>query len=411
MKKGYFPVFLAAVALGMLIYEITCCNEFIAYIDGYYTYKYLPDFIIEQNFDYYVKFPVGTAICELPFFLAAHIITLLVDPGNATGFGGAYESAIGICGIFYFCLGFSFLYATIKRIYDDRIAFISCGCLMLGTPVIYYGTKYAAFSHIYTFAVSAIFLYLTETIDESRFQGVKSFLMGISAGMLFLIRNVNVLFVMVYILMYFGVKGEYREHIKRMFSRERLSLNITGALLTIAPQLLHWRRVLGSWLPNTYSDESFTYATAPKVFQVWFSDAKGYFIFAPIMILSVLGFFCMYRTKGRRYLAGSLAVFLYETYITSAWWCWWMGGVYSIRSFIDITAFMAIPMGAFFLRVRESCHGKKKVAVSLVTAGVLAICIYTNFALLRGAEVGIINETLASWWQLKQSMLLGQGTL
>ena len=162
-----FAIFMTAVSVLMLAYEILFCDAFIGYIDGYYTYKYLPDFFIDGNFDYYVKFPMGTAFCEAPFFFAAHLFMKLFYPAAAVGFGGAYEYAIGFCGIFYFVLGVSFLYATLKKIYDAKIAFITCAVLVLGTPLIAYGTKYASFSHIYSFAISSVFLYLAITIDDS----------------------------------------------------------------------------------------------------------------------------------------------------------------------------------------------------------------------------------------------------
>ncbi|MCR5097707.1 MAG: hypothetical protein K6B14_02025 [Lachnospiraceae bacterium] len=404
-KTKYFVMLLAAVAVGMFIYELACCREFIAYMDGYYTYKYLPDFIIDHNFDYYVKFPMGTSMCELPFFLVAHVITLIMDPLHATGFGGAYETAIGVCGIFYFCLGFSFLYATLKKVFGGSAAFLTCLCLMLGTPLILYGSKYAAFSHIYTFAVSAILLYLSKIIDSSHFEKAISLVMGICVGLLFLIRNVNVFFVLIYVLMYAAIRGEYGEHFKKLFSPNRLPYNAVGALMTILPQLYHWHRILGSWLPNTYSDESFIYAASPKMYDVWFSDAKGYFIFAPVMILSVLGFFFLPRTDGKKYMAASALLFVFESYMTAAWWCWWMGGVYSIRSFLDITVFMAIPMCGFFVWYLKMVS-KRGMAVLIPGIITVAIFFYINFALLRGAEKGIINETLSSWWQIRQSLLL-----
>ena len=201
-KPKSFAWMLFVVAGLMLLYEVIRCDVFIGYIDGYYTYKYLPDFFIEKNFDYYVKFPIGTAICEAPFFFIAHLFMLATDPAGATGFGGAYEYAIGICGIFYFCVGFSFLYATLKKIYGGSEAFFTCLALMLGTPLVLYGTKYASFSHIYSFAVTAVFIYLTVIIDESSHETLISFFMGLLAGLLFMIRNINVLFVFSYILLY-----------------------------------------------------------------------------------------------------------------------------------------------------------------------------------------------------------------
>ena len=403
-KTKYFVCLLLSVAAAMLLYELICCDTFIGYIDGYYTYKYLPDFFIEGYWDYYVKFPMGTAICEAPFFFVAHTIMSIYDPVNAIGTGGAYEYAIGICGIFYFCIGFSFLYVTLKRIYSGSTAFFTCLCLMLGTPIVYYGTKYASFSHIYSFAAAAVFLYLAVIIDDSRHETLTSFFMGLLAGLLFLIRNINVFFVLSYVLIDFGTKDRFGSHIKKVLSHKRLPANISGGVIAIMLQLLHWHRVLGTWLPNTYSDESFIYWNEPKLIQVWFSDAKGYFIFAPMMVISVIGFYFMVKNEGRRYLASALSMFAFESYITAAWWCWWMGGVYSIRSFLDITAFMALPMGAFFTWLLPEAERSRPVRVFYTV--ILLIFVYINFALMRGAEAGIINETMASWWQLRESLLL-----
>ena len=82
-----------------------------------------------------------------------------------------------------------------------------------------------------------------------------------------------------------------------------------------------------------------------------------------------------------------------------------MGGVYSIRSFLDITVFMGIPMGAFFVWFLKTA-AEKGCAVTVAGIAVAAIFFYINFALLRGAEKGIINETLSGWWQIRQALLL-----
>ncbi len=109
------------------------------------------------------------------------------------------------------------------------------------------------------------------------------------------------------------------------------------------------------------------------------------------------------------HFAGSLFLFCFESYMTAAWWCWWMGGVYSIRSFVDITAFMALPMGALFLwmeKVISEMDVKRRKAAIAIAVMFIGIFIYINLAFIRGAERGIINETMAGWWQLKQSLLL-----
>src|SRR6266567_73323 len=53
---------------------------------------------------YLDKYPIGLAILWLPFFIAAHILTILTGH-PATGFTTWYQIAIGFAGAFYTSLG------------------------------------------------------------------------------------------------------------------------------------------------------------------------------------------------------------------------------------------------------------------------------------------------------------------
>lgn len=123
--------------------------------------------------------------------------------------------------------------------------------------------------------------------------------------------------------------------------------NILGGLLMVLPQMILWKIATGDFLCYSYEGEAFTYLANPKLYEVFFSDAKGLLIFSPILIFSIIGLFFLGRVESGKYTAGIVAVFALETYTTAAWWCWWLGGVYSIRSFVDIFPFFAIAMAAF----------------------------------------------------------------
>ena len=62
--------------------------------------------------------------------------------------------------------------------------------LVLGTPLVLYGTKYASFSHIYTFAAGTFLLYLTVRIDgcvnaaDAKKERRMAFGIGVAAGLL-----------------------------------------------------------------------------------------------------------------------------------------------------------------------------------------------------------------------------------
>lgn len=390
------------MSLALLVIDATCFDYHIGYMDGKMYYQYLPEFFIEHNFSFYVKFPVGTALCELPFFLIAHIFTLIVNPAEAVGYGGAYEWAVACSGLFFFVLGLWLLYKVCLKLFEKKVALFSVMLLAVGTPLPYFATRYACFSHIYTFAMGSALIYLTMKIDEEH-EKRNAFLIGLIVGWLFLIRNVNVLFVMFYGLKYFGDWKNWWAHLKRIFFKNRLPYHVMGGLLLTVPQFLYWKKTTGSFLLNTYSDESFTYLFRPKFYEVLFSDAKGYFILTPLMFFAVLGFLFVWSQEVKKYAWSVVAVFCYELFVTAAWWCWWFGGVFSIRTFLDVTAYMVLPLGALLQRICNA-EGKYRIFIKCIYFVLIVWMVLVNIAFIKGGCTGIINETASNWWELKSAL-------
>ena len=105
-----FAMFLAVTALLMLLYEVFGVDHFIGYIDGEAYYSYLPEYFLDGNWEHFEKYPIGTAVCELPFFAVAHLLTLLTDSAAADGYTEMYDWSVGISGIFFYVLGTMVLY-------------------------------------------------------------------------------------------------------------------------------------------------------------------------------------------------------------------------------------------------------------------------------------------------------------
>ena len=387
-------VFLFCISVVLFLYEIFRVDVFIGYIDGQFYYSYLPEYFIKHNFGYTVKFPIGTALCNLPAFLVVHAVLSVLRPEIADGSSVLYQYGVGITGIVFFLLGIIFVYKTVKFLYNERIAFITSIIISLGTFLPAYATKYASFSHIYSFAFASIFMYLAVTLDDE--DSIKRNLcLGLCAGMLFLIRNINIFFVLFYLLYELCQKN-----LRRVFLVKRLIPNFIGGLLMVFPQLLLWKATTGHFITNAYSDESFDYLMNPRVYQVLFSDAKGLFIFTPVLIFAVIGFF---MGKDSRVKASNIAVgvvFVIEIYTIAAWWCWWLGGVYGERSFADVLGFLAIPLATFIDRTFGS---KDRRLCNVFYGAVILFFIITNLVFLMGADRGIINETASSWYELSRA--------
>ena len=384
-------VFLLFMSIILFLYEIFCVDVFIGYIDGQFYYSYLPEYFIKHNFGYTVKFPIGTALCNFPAFLVVHVVLSVLRPEIADGSSVLYQYGVGITGIVFFLLGIIFVYKAVKFLYNERTAFITGIIISLGTFLPAYATKYASFSHIYSFAFASIFMYLAVSMDEkdSFWRNVG---LGASAGMLFLIRNINIFFVLFYL-----IYELIQKNIKKIFSSKRLVPNVIGGLVMILPQLLLWKATTGHFITNAYSDESFDYLTNPRVYQVLFSDAKGLFILTPVLIFAVIGLF---MGKDSRVKACNIAVgvvFVIEIYTIAAWWCWWLGGVYGERSFADIFGFLSIPIASFLAWIPENKRTKIFYGIFIVF-----FCL-TNIVFLIGASRGVISETASSWYELSMA--------
>ena len=401
-----FPCFLIAVCGAMLLFDIFCVDHFIGYIDGEAYYSYLPEYFLEGNWEHFEKYPIGTAVCELPFFLIAHGITVITNVAEADGYTIVYDWAVGLSGIFYFALGSGFLYVVLRKMLNGKWAFWSIFLLTAGTALPLYATKYASFSHIKTYALTAIFMYVMLRILEDRDRFSWHLLAGILTGLIVILRNTNIFILLFYFLYELGDKEKYKAHIRKAFSPGRLFPDILGMMIIVGPQLILWKIATGSFFCYSYEGEEFLYLANPKISEVFFSDAKGLLIFSPVLFFSILGIFFLWKGSCRKYAAGVTTVFAAETYITSAWWCWWLGGVYSIRSYIDIFPFLALSTGVFFSWLEEAMPRQRSARIGLklfygiVTAG---FCLM-NFAFMKGTLSGLVNETMAFWWELREAL-------
>jgi len=102
------------------------------------------------------------------------------------------------------------------------------------------------------------------------------------------------------------------------------------------------------------------------------------------MILSFAGIYYLWKQKSPFALA--LTIFLpLNIYIIYSWWCWWYGGSFGSRPFIDCYAFMALPVGSLLY----SWLAKKRLAIKIPLIAVYALVImlglYYNRLYINGA--------------------------
>lgn len=360
-------------------------------MEGYYTY--LPsvfiygDFVKEAVKDtnyirpykdtqkIYSKYTCGVAMLEMPFFLISHVVAGLKGE-NQDGKSPIYGRGLAFAGLFYLWVGMFFLYKLGIRYYEKKWVILSILSILLGTNLYYYTFFQPAMSHVFSFGIISIFLYLTDTIfikNKRVNNPLTTWMMyGFVMGLIILIRPTNI--ILLILPLYIWYKDE---HEKLQWIRQHLiPLLITAiaAFITFLPQFLYWKYISGDWIIYSYGDESFKFWKEPKLFRVLFDAWNGWILYSPIVLLP-LYFLFNGRNSNQYYERAYLIIFALATYIFASWWAWWFGGAFGHRSYVELLTLLVLPLAGLL----QQSYKTKAYFITLCIF-IIILCYY-NLAL------------------------------
>ncbi|HBG70363.1 MAG: hypothetical protein A2W93_15755 [Bacteroidetes bacterium GWF2_43_63] len=295
-----------------------------------------------DNGNYVIKTTMGMSILYSPFFFAAHGFEL-ASGGKADGYSSAYRSAISFAAIVFLLLGLIMTRKLLRQYFSPLITGLCLLLIVFATNLFYYSTLEPGMSHVYNFALIALFLYVNDRWLKKPDLG-NTVLIGLIYGIITLVRPPNGLIILFPFLWNILSWSDFKTRIQ-LFIRiwPKLLIIALCGLVVWAPQLLYWKMQSGSFFINSY-DEKFYFGNFHFA-EALFGFRKGWYIYSPIMLLATTGIFFM-RKELRSLQLSVLAFLLVFMYIAFSWWCWWYGGGYGIRAMIDIFALMAIPLAA-----------------------------------------------------------------
>ncbi|MEM8889290.1 MAG: hypothetical protein AAGD28_15035 [Bacteroidota bacterium] len=362
----HYLLILTLAALLMALADRTFRERNRIWSDGEGYYLYLPGVFIygfdadelpvlsperykphEESNKRYTRYSSGVAIMIAPFFLLTHALTSIgLFEGPADGYSVVYSNGIAIAAIFYCMLGFWFLRKVLDEHFSKWTTALTIFGLYFGTNMVYYSFMEPAMSHIYSFCLFALLLYVTPKVYQNpTFRNL--FLLGILIGFITQIRLTN--FCIALFVLFFSIQKK-EDFVDRwdfiLKNYKALLLLIPGFVIPWIPQMMYWYHVTGSPLIFSYGytpESFFPYRTHPKIWRVLIDVQNGLFVYAPILFLSLLG---MIQTSYKNILNGPLItlIFILFTYIFGAYSAWWFGGAYGHRAYIEFFPFMAIPM-------------------------------------------------------------------
>ncbi len=330
---------------------------------------------------YVFKMTMGLSFLYAPFFLVANQLAAHLG-FDAGGYSQPYQLAIVLAALFYLALGLIFLAKVLRFYFSKWITGLVLLAIGLGTNLFWYSSLEPGMAHVYDFALAAIFIYLT-IIWYQKINFLRSILLGIVLGLLTLIRHVNVLFVIIFLL--YGVQnGEELKRKWTLYKDKFLYLLIIAvfAFLMVIPQLVYWKTVTGHWIYYSYGNQGFFFLH-PHILDVLFSFRKGWFVYTPVMVFAVLGIYSLLR-RFKAFFWPVLIFLVVYLYIASSWWCWWYGGSLGQRELIDIYPVMALPLAGFFHAIKQWKAGVKNTIAALVFLSAL-LGVFYNFQYYYGA--------------------------
>ena len=290
-----------------------------------------------------VKTTMGMAIMYLPFFLVAHLCAVLNPEINANGFSTVYEIGLTFSSVFYLIIGLYFLSRVLLRLYNEKNVSFLLLLVFLGSNLFYYSTTEPCMSHVYTFSLASVLMFLTTKVFQN-FNFKVSVLLGLIFGLLFLVRPTNILFGLIcFLFNVFGWESFKKRLAWSLENIKLLALTIVVAISICSIQFIYWKWATGNWVFNSYIGERF-YFDRPRILNFLFSYRKGWLVYSPVFILSFLGIYKMYQNKNEWGLPIVLTL-ISTVYVFSSWWCWWFGGGFGMRPMIDYYPLLIIPLG------------------------------------------------------------------
>ncbi|MEO8761666.1 MAG: hypothetical protein ABI388_09565 [Bacteroidia bacterium] len=291
------------------------------------------------------KYPCGAAVLISPFFIYKYISFARVD-NDVDAYSEPFQPTVFYAAIFYLFLGL-FFFKKLLQLYDVNLLniFFLQLLIALATSVTNYVYNEAAFSHVYSlFAVSG-FLFFSKSYFSTK--NINKFIWAcVFLALIALIRNINIIIVF-FIPFLAGSVANLKEGFLSLFKQPiKLGIAILCMVAIVSIQCIFWYLETGEFIVYSYKDEGFNFLS-PAFTDILFSYKKGLFVYTPIVFISLFGLVRLGYNRQYYLLITWLAGFLFINYILSSWWCWYYGGSYGLRAYIEFYPVFFLLFGLF----------------------------------------------------------------
>jgi hypothetical protein len=339
------------------------------------------------------KMTMGASILYSPFFFMGHLFSKCTNQ-RQDGYSMPYGIFLCIGGVFYGLFGLFILKKILLHYFNDIVTAITLLIVALGTNLFYYSVFLPTRVPVYEFFLFSIFIF--GVIKWEKNQSILPvILIGISGGLLTLIRPTDIIIFLFFI--FFGVSSINSFKIRYNLFAERsiqILLITIFVLLIQLPQFIYWKYTTDSWIYYSYENEKIFFFK-PHIINGLFSYRKGWLLYTPLMIFSLIGIYFLYKNQ-RQLFFPVLLFILVHTYIIFSWWCWWYGGTYGCRPMIASYTFLSLSLASFLAEWKN-----KSILKFSSIIGISAFLLLLNLFQAYQYKIGMLHHdsmTKRSYW-------------
>jgi hypothetical protein len=335
-----------------------------------------------------MKYTCGVAYFQLPFFLVAKVYSDTHGYPGTDIYNTNYSRAIAFAGYCAAFLGLFFLQKALRRRgMSPPATALTLLIIFGGTNLFHYATKEMGMSHVYSFCLFAVLMWLLPRFYE-RPNWKNAILLGIITGWITLIRPTNIVGLLVVLLYDIYSLNDLKGRVKFWTKHYTAAIfALLSAFLVFFPQLLYWKTMTGQWVKYSYEGEGFPFWDKPKIAAVLVDPQNGLFLYSPLVLLSLAGIVTTWREK--RFHGPVLSViFIVSTYIFASWWAWWFGGAFGARSYVELYALLAFPTAGIVAQLL----GVKNRILKFAGIGIILFFIY------YGVQMSFLYQKLPGPW-------------
>jgi len=290
------------------------------------------------------KYFPGLAVMELPFFIGASIVSYAIGY-PIDGYSEIYNLFTLFASLFYTILGLLLFKKNILSLFNvkEKNADYFILFSVLSTSLFYYFTVTPAFTHQYSFFLFNL-LFLLILKSKNRLSKKHLLFIGVTLGMIFLVRPTNILITLAIPLIFSSFK-EFSTYLKNIFNVKTsfLYIGLIGFLIPVSLLFMVWKWQTGEWIVWGYSQEGFNFFS-PKIIENLLSFRIGLLIHHPIYILSFIGLHYMYKESSFKAKVW-LFYFLVNLWVISSWWCWDYESNFGNRPLTEHAIILLFPLG------------------------------------------------------------------